>query len=137
MTSLDHVFICDYRIFHRYRMLESAVTKIARYRVKKKKLSKVKTILEEFVEDVKRNEPGILYYEVFQEKKDPASFVHVIKFKDKLAERSHAKSAHVQKLKKMLYPICKDEPEFTYLKMVKSMKDSKSKPSSDVGESQQ
>ncbi len=106
-------------------MSETTVTKIARYRVKKKKLSKVKKILEEFVENVKRNEPEIARYEIFQEKNDPAAFVHVITFKDKLAERNHAKGIHVQKLKKTLYPLCKEEPEFTYLKMLKPIEDLK------------
>lgn len=117
--------------------METALTKIARYRVKKKKLPKVKKILKEFVEDIKRNEPGIIHYEVFQEKNDTASFVHVITFKDKMAERNHAKSMHVQKLKKTLYPVCKKEPEFTYLKMINSIKDPKSKSGSDSIGSQQ
>jgi len=117
--------------------LEVAITKIARYRVKKKKLAKVKKILEEFVEDMKRNEPRILHYEIFQEKNDSAAFVHIITFKDKATERNHAKSLHVQKLKKTLYPICKEEPEFTYLKMVKSFNDSKNESAQDIRESQQ
>ncbi len=118
-------------------MSETAVTKIARYRVRKKKLPQVKRILEEFVEDIKRNESGISNYEVFQEKNDPATFVHLITFRDKMAERSHAKSAHVQKLKKTLYHICKEEPEFIYLKMVNSIKNLKIKPASDSTAPQQ
>ena len=116
--------------------MEAVVTKIARYRVKKKKLPQAKKAIGEFIEEMKKNEPGISHYEVFQEKNEPASFVHVIKFKDRMAERIHEKSAHVQKLKKALYPICKKEPEFTYLKIVDSIKEPRTKPAPDTTGSQ-
>jgi quinol monooxygenase YgiN len=117
--------------------LDTAITKIVRYRVKKKKLPKVKKTLVDFVAEIKTNEAGIDFYEVFQEKNDPTVFVHVMTFKDKKAERAHAKSTHVQKLIKTLYPTCKEEPEFTDLKLVKSIKGSENKSTPVTGEAQE
>lgn len=117
-----------------------AITKLVRYRVKKKKLLKLKIAVGKFVDDIKRNESGIISYEVFQEKGDPTTFVHVMVFKDKAAERSHAKSEHVQKWIKTLHSLCKEKPELTDLKPVKSVQDSKIEPSSaadNADESQQ
>ena len=120
--------------------LEGSITKIAKYKIKKKKLPKIKKILTDFIEEIKRSEPGTTFYEVFQEKDDPAVFVHVMTFKDKKAERDHAKSTHVQKLVKTLYPICKEEPEFTDLKPVTPNKNPENKSTlvtEDDDESQQ
>lgn len=120
--------------------MTTTITKIVRYRAKKKKLLKLKIAIGKFVDDIKRNESGIISYEVFQEKDDPATFVHVMIFKDKAAERTHVKSEHVQKWVKTLHSLCKEDPELTDLKLVKSIQDSKIEPSSaadNADESQQ
>ena len=120
--------------------MATTITKIVRYRVKKKKLPKLKTSIAKFVDDIKRNESGVTLYEVFQEKDDPTTFVHVMVFKDKTAEKIHAKSAHLQKWIKTLQSLCKEEPELTDLKLVKSIQDSKNESSSatdNASESQQ
>lgn len=102
--------------------LDRAITKLVKYRVKKKKLAKIKKEVSQYLESVKKNEPDTILYDIFQEKDDPASFVHIMSFKDKRAERVHAKSQHLQKLVKTLYPSCKQEPEFTELVPLKSTK---------------
>ncbi|MFZ1076677.1 MAG: antibiotic biosynthesis monooxygenase [Nitrosotalea sp.] len=118
--------------------MATTTTKIVRYKVKKKKLSKLKTALAAFVEDIKKHESGIVHYEVFQEKDDPTILVHVMTFKDKKAETAHAKSAHVQKWVKTLSSVCKEKPEFTNLKLVESIKGSEPSPdASTVQEPQQ
>ena len=120
--------------------MATTITKIVRYRVKKKKLLKLKAAIGKFVDDIKRSESGIISYEVFQEKDDPTTFVHVMIFKDKAAERTHVKGEHVQKWIKTLRSLCKEEPELTDLKLVKSIQDSKTESSSaagNAGESQQ
>lgn len=102
--------------------METSVNKIVRYRVKKKKLRTVRNALLEFIYSVKKNEPDTLVYEVFQEKDNIASFIHVMSFKDKNAEKIHASSKHLKKWLEILYPNCKQEPEFTNLRSVKSNK---------------
>jgi quinol monooxygenase YgiN len=117
----------------------TTITKIVRYRVKKKKLLKLKATIGKFVDDIKRSGSGIISYEVFQEKDDPTTFVHVMIFKDKAAERAHVKSEHTQKWIKTLHSLCKEEPELTDLKLVKSIQDSieSSSAADSAGESQQ
>lgn len=110
--------------------MAATTTKIVRYKVKKKKLPKLKTALAAFVEDIRKNESGIVHYEVFQEKDDPTILVHVMTFKDRKAETAHAKSVHVQKWVKTLSSVCKEKPDFTDLKLVVSIKGSE--PSSDT-----
>ena len=104
--------------------MAATITKIVRYKAKKKKLPKLRTALAEFVENIKENEPGTTLYEVFQEKNDPTVFVHLMIFKDKQAEKTHAKNNYVQKWIKILHSICKEDPEFSDLKLVKSIKGS-------------
>ncbi|HEV2192438.1 MAG TPA: antibiotic biosynthesis monooxygenase [Nitrosopumilaceae archaeon] len=102
--------------------METSVNKIVRYRVKKKKLRLVRQALLEFIDSVRENEPNTLVYEVFQEKDNPASFIHVMSFKDKNAEKTHTNSKYLKKWVDILYPNCKQEPEFTNLRSVKSNK---------------
>lgn len=139
MKALDHVFICEYRILFRLENMATTITKVVRYRVKKKKLLKLKAAIGKFVDDIKKSESGIVSYDVFQEKDDPTALVHVMIFKDKAAERAHIKSEHVQKWIKTLHSLCKEEPEATDLKLVKSIQDSaeSSSEADNADESQQ
>lgn len=77
------------------------------YKVKKKKLAKVKDALSEYVDAVKKNEPGTIEYKVFQGGDDNSSFVHLMSFVDKNAKKTHEKTEHLKKLKKILIPISK------------------------------
>lgn len=96
------------------------ITKIVKYKVKKKKLDKVKETLSEYADAVHKNEPGTIEYKVFQEKDDPTSIVHVMSFIDKNAEKIHEKTEHLKKLKKILVPISKGKAEYTTLMDVES-----------------
>lgn len=101
------------------------ITRIVQYKVKKKKLDKVKTIISEYVETVRKNESGTLDYKVFQEEDDPASIVHVMSFVDKNAEKIHDKSEHMKKLKKILVPISKGKAVYTTLNEIQLFKSEK------------
>ena len=100
--------------------LES-ITRIVQYKVKKKKLDKVKNIISEYIEAVHKNEPGTIDYKVYQEKGDPVSIVHVMSFIDKNAEKIHDKSEHMKKLKKILVPISKGKAVYTTLNEIQSV----------------
>ena len=76
---------------------------------------------EEVVDAVKKNEPGTLVYEAFQEV-DGDSFVHIMTFKDDKAEQVHGSSDYVKKFVRLLYPYCDEEPVFTKLQLVRSNK---------------
>ena len=110
------------------------ITRIVQYKVKKKKLDKVKTVISEYIETVRKNEPGTIAYEVYQEKDDPASIVHVMSFVDKNAEKTHDTNEHVKKLKKILVPISKGKAVYTTLNKIQSVK-SEEKPAVTVNSS--
>jgi quinol monooxygenase YgiN len=83
------------------------ITRIVKYKVKKKKLDKVKNFLSEYIETVHKNEPGVVDYKIYCEQDDPTYIVHLMSFVDKNAEKIHDKSEHMKKLKKALVPISK------------------------------
>ena len=91
------------------------ITMIVQYKVKKKKLAKVKDALSEYMEAVKKNEPGTTDYKVFQDGKDNTSFIHLMTFVDKNAKKTHEKTEHLKKLKKILIPISKGKAVYTTL----------------------
>lgn len=95
---------------------------MVQYKVKKKKLAKVKDALSEYVDAVKKNEPGTIEYKVFQDDDDSSSFVHLMSFADKNAEKMHEKTEHLKKLKKILVPISKGKAVYTTLVEVKPIK---------------
>jgi quinol monooxygenase YgiN len=98
------------------------ITRIVQYKVKKKKLDKVKNVISEYVETVHKNEPGTIHYKVYQEKDNIVSIVHVMSFIDKNAEKIHDKSEHMKKLKKILVPISKGKAVYVTLKEIPFVK---------------
>ena len=104
-----------------------SITRIVQYKVKKKKLDKVKNVISKYVETIHKNEPGTIDYKVYQEEDDPASIVHVMSFVDKNAEKIHDKSEHMKNLKKILVPISKGKAVYTALNKIKFVK-SEEKP---------
>jgi quinol monooxygenase YgiN len=88
---------------------------LVQYKVKKKKLAKVKVALSEYMEAVKKNEPGTTKYKVFQDGKDSTSFIHLMSFVDKDAKKTHEKTKHLKQLKKVLIPISKGKAVYTTL----------------------
>jgi quinol monooxygenase YgiN len=92
------------------------------YKIKKKKLSRAKDALSEFVDAVKKNEPGTIEYKVFQDDDDNSIFVHLMSFVDENAKKEHEKSEHLKKLKKVLIPISKGKAVYTTLIDVKFVK---------------
>lgn len=93
------------------------------YKVKKKKLAKAKDALSEYIDAVKTNEPGTVEYKVFQDGDDNTSFVHIMSFTDKTAKKTHEKTEHLKKLKKVLVPISKGKAVYTTLTDVTFIKD--------------
>ena len=92
------------------------------YKVKKKKISKAKDALLEYVDAVKKNEPGTIEYKVFQDDNDNSMFVHIMSFVDKNAKKAHEKTEHLKKLKKILVPMSKGKAVYTTLTDVKFIK---------------
>ena len=77
---------------------------IAEYRVRKSGIAKVKRAIEEFVPHVKANEPGTLMYLAWQQKDDPARFVHFFIFENEAAHTAHAQSDAVKRFEAAYRP---------------------------------
>ena len=71
-----------------------------------------------FVAYVCANEPGTLRYDVWQEEKAPARFVHIFVFRDAEADRIHSESQEAKKFEAILYPECPAPVEFIDYKLV-------------------
>ena len=89
------------------------VTIMVQYKIKKKKLAKATSAISEYIEAVKKNEPGTTEYKVFQDENDRTLFIHVMSFADKAAKKIHEKSVHLKQLKKILVPISKGKAVYT------------------------
>jgi quinol monooxygenase YgiN len=77
---------------------------IAQYQVTPSGTEKVKRAIEEFVRYVKANEPGTRVYAAWQQKEDPARFVHFFIFEDAAALDLHSKSAAVKRFESIYRP---------------------------------
>ena len=95
------------------------IHRMAKYKVKKEKLEDVKNAIIEFVDAVKKNEPGTQVYEAFQED-DEVSFVHLMSFEDANARNIHRNSSYLKKFVDLLYPNCDEQPVFTDLHLIRS-----------------
>jgi quinol monooxygenase YgiN len=81
-----------------------AIYTIAEYRVRHSGVEKVKRAIEEFVPYVKANEPGTRMYLAWQQKNDPARFVHFFIFEDEAAHKAHGKSEAVKRFEAAYRP---------------------------------
>ncbi len=81
------------------------------YKVKPDAVETVKVIIGKFISEIKKNEPGTLFYRSFQEEEDPTSFVHIMAFSNEEAENLHKESAYCRGFTDVLYPLCAVMPK--------------------------
>jgi len=91
---------------------QQEIRQLAHYQVRPEALPRVLAAIREFVAYVRKNEPGTLRYDVWQEKNDPTRFVHSFIFRDAEADRIHSESTEVKKFASVLYPECLAPVEF-------------------------
>ena len=97
--------------------------RLATYRLKDEgSLPIVLEAIARFAEAVRKNEPGTVAYESFQDEDDPQTFFHVMAFRDEAAEALHQETPHVEKFVAALYPECEEEPTFIGLMPVRGAK---------------
>ena len=89
------------------------------YRIKPSAVERVKEAIKEFVAYVEANEPGTQMYLAWQEKDDPAHFLHLFIFKDAAAQTTHGQSAAVKRFEAIYSPELADgDVVFTDYEMV-------------------
>lgn len=74
------------------------------YRVKPSAVNKVKQAIKEFVAYVQANEPGTKMYLAWQQKGDPAHFLHLFIFEDATAQTRHGQSEAVKRFEAIYSP---------------------------------
>jgi quinol monooxygenase YgiN len=74
------------------------------YQVNASAVNKVKKAIKEFVEHVKKDEPGTQMYLAWQEKNDPTRFLHLFIFADAEAARRHGESEAVKRFESVYSP---------------------------------
>lgn len=92
------------------------IIKLVNYQVYPDKLKIVQTAVRKFVKEVLKNEDET-FYQAFQ-KKDSFEFVHIMKFKNTQAEKTHANALYTREFADILYPNCTIQPVFDDLKKV-------------------
>ena len=97
----------------------SKIHMLTLYRVKKEKLKEVKKAVAVFVDGVRKNEPGTLFYEAYQGRGDIA-FFHIMTFEDETAEEHHRRTPHMEAFVQKLYASCEEEPGFVNLDLIGS-----------------
>jgi len=97
----------------------SKIHMMAIYQVKEDKIDEVRLAVTEFIDAVKEDEPGTLFYESYQGKGD-LSFFHIMTFENKVAEELHRKTSHMKTFELRLYPNCEAEPGVVELELVGS-----------------
>ena len=74
------------------------------YQVKASGVARVENAIREFVDYVKKSEPGSLTYLAWQEKNDPTKFVHLFIFQDEAAQKHHGQSEAVRRFESVYSP---------------------------------
>ena len=69
---------------------------IARYRVRRSGVDRVKRAIEDFLPYIRAHEPGTRLYAAWQQQDDPTQFVHLFIFEDETAHEAHANSDAVK-----------------------------------------
>jgi quinol monooxygenase YgiN len=76
----------------------------AHYQVNPAAVAKVTAAIAEFVDYVRTHEPGTTMYAAWQQKDDPARFVHLFEFADEAAHAAHGESAAVRRFEAAYQP---------------------------------
>jgi len=82
----------------------------AHYAVNPSAVERVTAAIAEFVDYVKKNEPGTTMYAAWQQTEDPTKFVHLFEFADEQAQRAHGASDAVRTFESVYVPELADGP---------------------------
>jgi len=89
------------------------------YKVKKSKVETAKILINEFIDGIRNNEPDTVFYHAFQDPANPSDFLHIMTFKNELAEELHKNSSYCHKFTEELYPLCEKEPIFESIDLLR------------------
>ncbi len=73
-------------------------------------IDEVHSLIKAFITNIRNNEPDTVFYKSFQEKDNPCDFIHIMSFKDEVAQQKHRNSPYCKEFVSKLYPLCSDAP---------------------------
>jgi quinol monooxygenase YgiN len=94
----------------------------AKFEVRQEALDICRRVIQEFVENVRANEPDTLLYTSLHEKENSTRFLHYFIFRDENARELHSSSEAVNRFTSILYPNLVAPVEFTEYTMFASTK---------------
>jgi quinol monooxygenase YgiN len=94
------------------------IRKLANYRIDPESLEEVERAIEDFVSAIGKEEPETVY-EVYRIS-DDVSFVHLMAFPNREAERAHQVAPYTKRFVDILYPYCEEQPTFLDVTLVES-----------------
>jgi quinol monooxygenase YgiN len=94
------------------------IRRLANYRIDPESLEEVERAIEDFVSAIGGEEPETVYeaYRIA----DDVSFVHLMAFPNRDAERAHQVAPYTKRFVDILYPNCEEQPTFLDVTLVKS-----------------
>ena len=100
------------------------IRKLANYRIDPESLEEVERAIKDFVSAIGKEEPETVYeaYRIT----DDVSFVHLMAFPNREAERAHQVAPHTTRFVDILYPYCEEQPTFLDVTLVKASGSSES-----------
>lgn len=100
------------------------IRKLANYRIDPESLEEVERAIEDFVSAIGREEPETVYkaYRITGD----VSFVHLMAFPNREAERAHQVAPYTKRFVDILYPYCEEQPTFLDVTLVKASGSSES-----------
>ncbi len=88
---------------------------LVRYRVRNDRTEAAKSVVNEFMNNVKKKEKKNSL-QSFQIEGSNQEFVHLLSFKDSKAEESHRNAPYAKEFMRKLVPLCEKRPVFVKLK---------------------
>ena len=100
------------------------IRKLANYRIDPESLEEVESAIEDFVSAIGREEPETIYeaYRIA----DDVSFIHLMAFPNREAERAHQVAPYTKRFVDILYPHGEEQPTFLDVTLLKSSSSSES-----------
>lgn len=89
------------------------------YTVKKSEKRRATDLISEFIDGIRNNEPDTIIYHAFSGNEDSAEFIHVMTFRNEVAEEKHKNSSYSHKFTEELFPLCEKGPEFQPVDLIR------------------
>lgn len=81
-------------------------------------ITQVHLVIRDFVDSIRKNEPGTLMYSSFQSGDNERKMTHMMSFSSEKAEILHRQSDYCERFVAKLYPHCVEIPKVTELRLV-------------------